>query len=202
MWDQGGNPQVSTLIWQQMVKGKDEALEAAAVTLLNAGSYTALATLTAGVVDRAVAGRVLFRDISQGIALLQFARGCFRFTDAFGQADLYLALAGAETTTGDPLLPMYGPSNRNGQSQARFGALDLAGMPLNPEWALAAAGQTAATNSYMLDRGSVHGWASPPQRLTMDQTEVANVYLGIWGYQATAVSDDTGVRTITWDPVA
>jgi hypothetical protein len=202
VWDQGGNPQISTLIWNQMLRGVREAQEAAAVALLNAGSYTALATLTAGVVDRAAAGRTLLREISQAIAALQFARGGFRYTDAFGQADLYLALAGAESTSGEPLLPIYGASNRNGTSTSRFGALDLAGMPLNPEWALAAAGQTAATKSYMIDRSAVHGWASPPQRLTFDQTEVANVYIGVWGYQATAVSDDTGVRTITWDPVA
>jgi hypothetical protein len=202
VWDQGGNPQVSTLIWNQMVRGVNEALEAAAVTELNAGSFTALGTLTAGATDRAEAGRVLGGQLQLGIAKLQFARGGYAFTDAFAQADLYEALAQAATTAGEPLYPMLGPSNRMGTSTDRFGSIVIAGQAFDPAWALAASGQTAATKSYLVDRSSVHGWASAPQRLTLDQVAVAYVDLGVWGYQATAVSDTAGVRTITWDPVA
>jgi hypothetical protein len=202
VWDQGGNPQVSSIIWNQMVRGAREAWEALVITTLNAGSFTALATLTAGVTDRAVAGKVLGREISQALALLQFARGGMRFRTAFAQADLYVALMGAEDTAGAPLYPIYGPSNRNGQSSSLFGELDLGGMPFLPTWALAAAGQTAATKSYLVDPTSVHAWSSAPQKLTLDGIAVAYVDLGIWGYQAAAVSDTAGVRTITWDPVA
>ena len=202
VWDQGGNPQVSTLIWNQMVRGVNEALEAAIVTELNAGTFTALATLTAGAVDRTVAGRTLGAEIESAIALLQFVRGGYAFTDGFAQADLYKALADARTTTGEPVYPMIGPANRNGSSGTRFGSIVVGGQEFSPAWALAAAGQVAATKSYLVDRTAVHGWASTPQRLTMDQTAVAYVDLGVWGYQATAVSDTNGVRTITWDPVA
>jgi hypothetical protein len=199
VWDQGGNPQTSTLIWNQMVKGVNEALEAAAVTELNAGSFSALATLTAGNADNA---QTLSSQILAGLAALQFVRGGYAFTDAFAQADLYLALAAAQDDAGRPLFPMVGPSNANGTTTSRFGSIDLGGQLFHPEWALAAAGQTAATKSYLLDRSSVHGWASAPQRLVLDAIAVAYVDLGVWGYQATAVSDTTGVRTITWDPVA
>jgi hypothetical protein len=202
VWDQGGNPQVSSIIWNQMLRGAREAWEALVITTLNAGSFTALATLTAGVTDRAVAGKVLGREISQGLALLQFARGGMRFRTAFAQADLYIALMGAEDTAGAPLYPIYGPSNRNGQSASLFGTLDLGGMPFLPAWALAASGQTAAAKSYLVDPSSVHAWSSAPQKLTLDGVAVAYVDLGIWGYQAAAVSDTAGVRTITWDPVA
>lgn len=202
VWDQGGNPQVSTLIWNQMQRGVFEALEAAAVTELNAGSFTALATLTAGVTDRAVAGRVLGAEIEGALALLQFVRGGYRFTDAFAQADLFKALADARTTTGEPVYPMTGATNRNGTAAPTFRSVDVAGQRFDPAWALAAAGQTTATKSYLLDRADVHGWASAPQKLVMDQTAVATVGIGVWGYKATAVSDTTGVRTITWDPVA
>jgi hypothetical protein len=202
VWDQGGNPQVSTLIWNQMQRGVYEALEAAAVTELNAGSFTALATLTAGVTDRAVAGRVLGSEIESALALLQFVRGGYRFTDGFAQADLFKALADARTTTGEPVYPIVGASNRNGTAAATFRSVDVAGQRFDPAWALAAAGQTAATKSYLIDRNDVHGWASAPQKLVMDQTAVATVGIGVWGYKATAVSDTTGVRTITWDPVA
>lgn len=202
VWDQGGNPQVSTLIWNQMFRGVYESLEAAIVTELNAGSFTALATLTAGVTDRAVAGRVLGAEIEGAIALLQFARGGYAFTDAFGQADLYKALADARTTTGEPVYPMIGPANRNGTTGTRFGSIVVGGQEIAPAWALAASGQTAAAKSYLVDRTAVHAWASAPQRLTLDQTAVATIGLGVWGYKATAVSDTSGVRTITWDPVA
>lgn len=199
VWDQGGNPQISTLIWNQMQKGVFEALEAAAVTELNAGSFTALATLTAGNADT---GQTLGAEIEGGLASLQFVRGGYAFTDAFAQADLYKALAAAKDADKRPLYPMLGPANANGQTSSRFGSIDVAGQLFHPEWALAAAGQTAATKSYLLDRQSVHGWASAPQRLVLDEIAVAYVDLGVWGYQATAVSDTTGVRTITWDPVA
>jgi hypothetical protein len=202
VWDQGGNPQVSTLIWNQMVRGVAEALEAAAVTMLNAGSFTALNTFTAGAVDRAAAGLTLGAEIETGIARLQFVRGGYRFSDGFAQADLYEALARARTTAGDPIYPMLGPANRNGQSAPRFGSIEVGGQEFLPAWALAATGQTAATKSYLVDRVAVHGWASAPQRLTMDQIAVAYVDLGVWGYQATAISDTAGVRTISWDPVA
>lgn len=202
VWDQGGNPQVSTLIWNQMVKGVNEALEAAAVTELNNGSFTSLGTLTAGVVDRGAAGQTLGQELAHGIALLQFARGGYAFTDAFGQADLYLALADAQDDQGQPLYPMINPTNRNGTSDKLYSVINVAGQDIAPAWALAAAGQTAAAKSYLIDRQSVWGWASAPQRLTLDQIAVAYVDLGVWGYQATAVSDTNGVRTISWDPVA
>lgn len=199
VWDQGGNPQTSSLIWNQMVRGVYEALEAAAITELNGGSFTALATLTAGNADT---GQTLGSEIEGGMAALQFVRGGYAFTDAFAQADLYRALAAAKADDGRALYPMLGPANANGQTQSRFGSIDIAGQLFRPTWALAAAGQTAATKSYLIDRTSVHGWASAPQRLVLDQIAVAYVDLGVWGFQAVAISDTTGVRTITWDPVA
>ena len=201
VWDQGGNPQISTLIWNQMVRGVSEALEAAAVTELNAGTFTALGTFTTGVADRKATGLQLGIELESAIALLQFVRGGYRFSDAFGQADLYQALANARTTSGEPVYPMLGPANRNGQSAPRFGSIVVGGQEFLPAWALAAAGQTVAVKSYLIDRTAVHGWASAPQRLTMDAIAVAYVDLGVWGYQATAVSDTAGVRTITWDPI-
>jgi hypothetical protein len=204
VWDQGGNPQTSTLIWNQMVRGVNEALEAAAVTELNAGSFVALNTFTAGdAVNRDVAGKVLGREIEHGVAQLQFVRGGYAFTDAFSAADAYIALTDAADTAGAKLYPMINPTNRNGQTNTKFSSIVVGGQEFMPAWALPAAGQTTPSKQgYLLDRTSVHGWASPPQRLTMDQIAVATVDLGVWGYQATAVSDTTGVRIITWDPVA
>jgi hypothetical protein len=186
-----------------MVRGVNEALEAAAVTELNAGSFTALNTFTAGAIDRAAAGKTLGSELEHGIAALQFVRGGYAFTDAFMAADGYITLTDAADTAGAKLYPMLGPANRNGQVEARFSSINVGGQQFMPAWALPAAGQTAASKQgYLVDRTAVHGWASAPQRLTLDQIAVATVDLGVWGYQATAVSDTTGVRTITWDPVA
>lgn len=198
-WDQGGNPQVSTLIWNKMVQNWYELLEAGAVTMLDAASPTALATFTAG---GGTDKRTLTGEMEAGLAQLQFVRGGYTFDGAMAQADLYAALAAAKDTTGRPLYAMIGPANANGQTESRFGAINVAGTLFYPAWALAAAGQTAAASSYLIDSDAVDGWASAPRRLTIDNTEVANVYLGIWGYRATAINDIAGVREISYDPVA
>lgn len=193
VWDQGGNPQVSQLVWRQMVRAHFEALEAAAVALLDAATPTAI-TLTTGATDTA-----LTSELESKLTLLQFIRGGYAFTDAFGQVDLYMALAGAETSSGEKVYPIINPSNRNGTMGQRGSYIEAAGTRFLPAWALAASG-TAVASSYLFDRETVHGWASAPQRLDITMTEVANVYIGLWAYKATAISDITGVREITYDP--
>lgn len=195
VWDQGGNPQISNLIWRQMTKGWYEALEAAAVAALDAVTPTGI-TFTAG---GGTTGQTLAAEIEAAFAALQFIRGGFRFDSGFTQIDLYKALAAAKDDTGRPLYPRIGPVNANGTAQQRFARLDVAGVDMLPAWALAATG-SAPASSYLFDKQDVHGWASTPQRLDFN-IEVANVYIGIWGYKATAISDLTGVRELIYDPV-
>jgi HK97 family phage prohead protease len=195
-WDQGGNPQVSNLLWRQMTKGWFEALEARAVALLDAATPTAI-PLTAG---GGTTGQTLSAEVEAAFAALQFIRGGFRFDTAFAQADLYKGLAAAKDDNGRPLYPRLGPSNANGTASQRFAAMDVGGVTFLPAWALAASGSVVAS-SYLFDSADVHGWASAPQRLDFN-IEVAHVYIGLWGYAATAISDITGVREITYDPVA
>lgn len=193
-WDQGGNPQLSGLIWRQMEKGWFEALEAYAVSILDAASPTQI-TLTAGAVDDALVDELEGKFID-----LQFIRGGFSMDTGFGQADLYKRLAQAEDTTGRPLLPALNPTNANGTVRGRWAGLDLNGVGFVPAWALAASG-TVAASSYLFDREVVYAWASTPQRLEFN-IEVAHVYIGLWGYKAGAITDITGVREIVYDPVA
>lgn len=196
-WDQGGNPQVSNLIWNKMVQGWYEALEARAITLLDGVTPTAIA-LTAG---GGTTGQTLSAELEAAITALHFVRGGFRFNDGFAQVDLFKALAAAKDDDKRPLYPILGATNANGQSEPRLARINVAGVDFLPSWALAATGSVVAS-SYLFDRNDVHGWASTPSRLTLDQSEVANVYIGLWGYAATAISDLTGVREITYDPVA
>lgn len=196
VWDQGGNPQVSNLIWRQMVKGWYEALEAAAVSVLDAATPTAIA-LTAG---GGTTGQTLDQELTAAFAALQFVRGGFSMDSMFTQIDLYKALIAATDDSGRRLYPAIGPSNASGTTRSRFAAIDVNGVLALPAWALAATGSVVAS-SYLFDSEVVHGWATAPQRLDITNTEVAHVYIGIWGYKATAISDINGVREITYDPV-
>lgn len=194
-WDQGGNPQIGNLIWRQMVKGWYEALEAFAVTTLDAATPTGIDfSATPG-----LANDDLDQALTQALAALQFVRGGFSMDAAFTQIDLFKALVGATAADGRRLYPAIGAANANGTVRGRWAGVDVNGVAFLPAWALAASG-TVAASSYLFDREVVHGWASTPQKLTIDQTEVANVYLGIWGYKAAVISDIAGVREIIYDP--
>lgn len=193
-WDQGGNPQISNLIWRQMLKGWYEALEAAAVAVLDAATPTAIdMSATPGLADDD-----LDQAITSAFASLQFVRGGFSMDNLFAQIDLYKALIAATDSSGRRLYPALGPQNALGTVSGRFASLDINGVTAYPAWALAATG-TVAASSYLFDSDSVHGWASAPQRLDFN-IEVANVYIGLWGYKATAISDINGVRELIYDP--
>jgi hypothetical protein len=195
-WDQGGNPQLSGLIWRQMVKAWFEALEAFAVSVLDLATPTGI-TFTIG---GGTTGQTLALEIDRAWADLQYVRGGFTMDTAYAQIDLYRALAAARDTTGRALYPRLGPTNAAGQVSDRMGAIDVSGVTFHPAWALAATGVVAAS-SYLFDRDCVWGWASAPQRIDIDKTEVANVYIGLWGYKAGAISDINGVRELIYDPV-
>jgi hypothetical protein len=192
-WDQGGNPQLSGLIWRQMERAWYEALEAAAVTLLESLSPTTL-TITTAAQDDALVG-----EVETKLAQLQFARGGFRMRDFFNQVDLYTALTSATDAMGRKLLPILGPQNAAGTTSDFYGDISVGGLRGRPAWALAASG-TVTANSYLFDRADVSGWATAPQRLTFEQVEVRYVHVGIWGYKALACTDITGVRRIAYDP--
>jgi len=194
VWDQGG-PAASALIWQKMVQGYNEALEATVVTELEAESPGGTITLTVG-----GAGNVLSADLAAAFADLQFVRGGFDFSVFAGQQDLYKRLATAVDTTNRPLFPMLGPTNANGQVVARFSRMNVHGVDVFPEWGLLAGGQTTPVNSYLLDPASVFAVASAPQRLEF-QYQVRSVELAIWGYRVVEVTDNPGIRRVVWDPL-
>lgn len=195
VWDQGGNPQVSNLIWRQMIKAWFEALEASAVALLDAATPTSLGTFTVG---GGTTGQTLSAEMIRYLTALQFVRGGFSMDQAFAQIDLFQALTGARDTGGRPLFPAIAPQNADGTVSSRFARVDVNGVLFNPAWALAATGVVPAS-SYLFDSAVVHGWASAPRRLDFD-IQVKSVFIGIWGYKATAISDITGVREIIYDP--
>lgn len=194
--DQGGNPQVSGIIWAAIMRAWFEALEAKAAAVLTAGA----ASITDIALTTAAADDDLVNEVTAAFAALQYTRGGFRMRDFFVQVDLYTRLVNAIDSTGRPLLPVLGAQNTSGSADPLFGAVAIGGTVARPAWALAATSGNSA-NSWLLDRGDVHGWASTPQRLQFEY-QVKSVEVGVWGYQATAITDYTGVRQVTYDPTA
>lgn len=202
IWDMGGNPAVSGLIFNQMVRGYREGLETAAATFLNTLTAATDITLTTAGTDAQVTA-----GIESALAALQFTRG-YDFRAFVLEQVLYLKLAGARDTTGRPVYPILAPANANGTSASRFRTLDIAGAIGIPSWALASTAG-AANNSWLFDPTVVHGWWTAPTRLEFPGHTQAGAYapvafvgLGIWGYKAFANSDIAGVRQVIWDSVA
>lgn len=207
VWDMGGNPAVSTLIWDQMRRGYREGLESAAATFLNTLTAATDIALGAGTTGDALA------DLWEAaVARLNFIRN-YDLSAFVIEQELFVAFATAEDSTGRPLYPMLGPMNTNGQASRRYTRLDLAGVEGIPSWALASTAGSA-NNSWLFDPSVIWGWATPPQRLEFPGSDpgaatapnayapVAYVDLAIWGYKALANTDIAGVRQVTYDTTA
>jgi hypothetical protein len=205
VWDMGGNPSVSALIFNQMVRGYREGLETAAATFLNTLTAATDITLTAGGTDAAVTAA-----LEAALARLTTTRG-YDFRAFALEIELYVKLAGARDTAGRPFYPILSPMNANGTAQTRFRTLDIAGTIGIPSWALASTAGSP-NNSWLFDPTVMHGWWTAPQRLEFpgsDPTDtppsyapVAYIDLAIWGYKAFANSDIAGVRQVIYDTVA
>jgi HK97 family phage prohead protease len=202
VWDMGGNPAVSTLIWNQMVRGYREGLESATATFLNTLTAATDITIPAGASDETLAAAW-----EAALADLQFIRG-FDFEAFALEKELYKKFAAARDTSERPLYPILNPMNANGQARTRFQTLDLAGVTGVPSWALASTAGSP-NNSWLFDPSVVWGWATAPQRLEFDGASddnttvapVAKIGIGIWGYKAFANTDIGGVRQVIYDTV-
>jgi HK97 family phage prohead protease len=202
VWDMGGNPAVSTLIFNQMVRGWREGLESATATFLNTLTAATDITLAAGSADD-----VLAAAWDAAVADLQFVRG-YDFEAFALEKELYKKFVAAVDGDGRKLYAQINPTNANGSAARRFVTLDLGGVTGVPSWALPSTAGSP-NNSWLFDPMVVHGWATTPQRLEFPGTDasggyapVAMVDLAIWGYKAFANSDIGGVRQVIYDTVA
>lgn len=193
-FDQGGNPQMSGLIWTQMTRSWYEGLEDYVESSLAAASATIPdIVITTGAVDG-----VLDAAISAALVPLQYIRGGDRFSKVFTQIDLYKAMVAAKDADGRRLYPTLGAVNAAGTTDPRYNSIDAHGKLWVPSWATAASG-TAAASSWTFNPSAVCLWASAPQRIDL-QWRVAWVDIGIWGYKAFGITDMTQVREIVYDP--
>ena len=200
VWDMGGNPAVSTLIFNQMVRGYREGLETAAGTFLN--TLTAATDINLGV---AVVDSALQAAWNSALADLQFNVRSYDFSAFALEKWLYKAFVAAKDSDGRLLYPIINPMNAAGAASSRFRQLDLAGVVGIPTGALTAV-SGSANNSWLFDPAVVWGWATTPQRLEFPGTPsaggyapVAMVDLAIWGYKAFANTDIGGVRQVIYD---
>lgn len=189
VWDQGGNPQLSMILWREIQRAWYEALEVKAVDMLDALTPTAIALSG---VDADLAGAW-----SDALSDLQYIRGGYRFDDFVLAKNLFKGFTGAVDDNGRRLYPMVNPQNANGSTDRRYRFIDADGVIGNPAWALEA-GNGGGGSSYLFAREDVHGWATPPRRIDMPAIAVATVTIGVWGYVAAANTRLEGVREVTY----
>lgn len=208
-----GSPELSGILWDQMLREFYEDREAAVATFLNTLTAATDIALPAGTgTNQAAVGKAL----EAAVASLQFTRGGNRFRAFAVHQDLYEDLAAARDGGDRPLYPMINPANANGTTQTLFTTMNIAGVTAVGAWALGPGGQTAATNSWLFNPEKVRGWASAPERLdwnfgatvqgisgaTGNVPQLSHVTIGIYGDVALACLDIAGVRQVTYDPAA
>ena len=113
----GGNPQMSGMIWDQMLREYYEDREAAVATFLNTLTAAADITVTAGAGTNA-SDIISTAALKAAIARLQFARGGNRFRAFAVHQDLYKMLARVTDTSGRELFPQINPMNAAGSANS------------------------------------------------------------------------------------
>lgn len=205
---QVGNPQLDSILWDQMLREYYEDREAAVATFLNTltAAVDIVLTVPTGPADNDEK-QAIAASLEAGIAGLQFVRGGNRFTAFAVHQDLYKVLASVTDDAGRPLYPMIAPQNANGGAQPLFKTMDVAGTRAVPSWALGNT-STDPANSWLFDPAKVRGWASAPERLdwnfgatvqSNNITQLAYVTVGIYGDIALANLDINGVRQVIAD---
>jgi hypothetical protein len=207
----GGRPELSGILWDQMLREYYEDREAAVATFLN--TLTAAADITITGTPAATPDndddQVSANDLETAITDLQFVRGGNRFRAFAVQQNLYRVLARVKDDAGRPLYPQIAAQNSNGTAAGLWATLNIGGTLAVPAWALGAGGGTAAGNSWLFDPAKVRGWASAPERLdwnfgatvqTANIPQLSHVTIGIYGDIALANLDINGVRQVIFDP--
>lgn len=196
--DQGGNPNVSGLVWSEFERSLSIALETKTAALVLAAAMSELdAAIAAG-----ATGTVAGSAVEAGLVGLQFLADGFRFERVFGHIDLYKALAAATkgADNADKLYPIINPQSTSGQAASKWSHLDIGGYGMYPAASLGAT--DVNQKSVVADPMAVHVWNSGLQRLDKLQEKVEGWDVGAFAYFAGIVYDVTGLRKITYDKSA
>lgn len=188
--DQGGNPQVSGMIWNKVQRTHRLELEnvAAAALKSKVADYGTLATPTTGD-DGATLGKAL----KAGLVDLRYTADGQRFTKFFAAKDLYSQLSAAEDDMGRPLFPILSPSNADGTTTAGLGSINVAGIKIDPTWST-----SPDDESFYADPQAVKVWNSGLSRLDRVKETAAGYFVDFWFYAASHVYDESGVLKVTY----
>lgn len=197
--DQGGNPQISALIWDKIQYEYRKAMENKVAAILGAATPNEFTNPAIAAAANTVAA--LADPITKAIAGLNFVAGGNRFNFIGSHLDLYLAMSGLKDGQSRPYFPIWGQSNSVGSATEGYQSLNVAGAKFAPVWSLGTVSDGTPHKSYLADTSSVWFWASAPLKLDKLQEKVEGWDLGVWGYQAGVISDPTGLLKITYDPV-
>lgn len=197
--DQGGNPNVSGLVWAEFDRSFKIALETKTAALI-AASMASITSLTTAIAPGAN-GQVAGQALEAGLLGLQFQPDGTRFTKAFGHVDLYTALALYENAEGEKRYPIINPQNRSGVAGDKYSFIDVAGYRMTPAHSLGATSANAS-NSLVADPSAVRVWNSGLTRFDKLQETVEGFDVGCFAYFAGLVYDATGLRKVAYDPTA
>lgn len=197
--DAGGSPQVSGLIWAEIQKAYDTALETKSAALLNDATITITELGTAPAVGSA--DDILVGTLTANLGTLPFLPYGSSFgSNVLTHVDLYTAMLAAQDADGRKLLPVKGPVNSDGSAGDRLQSIDLAGYKHVPTASLGATGVNQ--KSYTFDSSFGGVWASNAQRISLNPSVAYGARVGVFGYVATAVLNAARIRKITYDNVA
>jgi len=200
--DQGGNPQVSGLIWSKFQRVFRQTLETKTAKLLhdNLANFTALASPTTG-----ADGGAIGAALKQGLVDLQFTANGQRFVKFFAAKDLYSQLAAAEDDHGRPLFPILAASNADGNAANRLGNINVAGINLEPTWSTEIgypvgepAVDTPDDTSFYVDPGAAKVWNSGLTKIDKVGETAAGWNIDVFAYVAAHLYDASGIRKITY----
>lgn len=202
--DQGGNPQVSGMIWNKVLRTHRLELEAIAASALKSKvvDYGTLATPAVGA-DGAAIGKAL----KGGLVDLRFTADGQRFKKFFAAKDLYSALSDAEEMlavldssdevirigNGRPLYPILAPSNADGTTASGLSSINVAGIKVDPTWST-----SPQHNSFYVDPQAVKVWNSGLSRLDRVKESAVGHYVDFWFYAAEHVYDTSGVLKVAY----
>lgn len=204
------SPQLSGILWDQMLREYFEDREAAVATFLN--TLTSATDITLPGVDASPDNTERLANVAAleaALAALQFERGGNMITAFAVHRALYLLLVAVTDTSGRPLYPQIAPQNANGTIGARYRTMNIGGVTAVPAYGLdPSAGANASVNSWLFDPSRTRGWASAPERLdwnfgatvqTANIPQLSHVTIGIYGNIALANMDINSVRQVIFD---
>lgn len=194
--DQGGSPNVSGLIADKVQRSFRAALEntAAGVMHGNIGAFGTLAAPSVG-----ASGAAIGKALKQGLVDLQFTADGGRFRRFFAAKQLYSQLAAAEDDNGRPLFPILSPANADGTATSRLGAIDVAGIKLEPTWSTEIKWDDETDDtSYYVDPGAVKIWNSGLTKLEKVHEDAAGWNVDVFAYVASHLYDASGVRKLNY----